>query len=387
MPRLAGFALLAFLAVGLPQAARAAGYTYATVASAFGFFAIPSINDKGFVAFTDFVECQAGEYCPALFTTYPSGTAQAVVTGSPGGEFAEATINQVGAVTFVSGFPTGSLDRWQNGAVKHISSPQSLLLLGYAFPRILSNGTALYADGFSLKSLLLAANGTSKTEAPGYCPAIFGGSASLNGTFVFPGMPYGTHCNEPATGLYLGNVHTGALALRLSANGPYGQIGYTAVNNKRQIAFSSFYLPNHPTPHVNGLFVVDALGSVRELAEIDNGACPPQRPTDGTACPYRNFGYVAIAPKGQVVAEVATTDWGNPTPQNVTYSIALNGDLEHGLIAGPGMTIGDCNVHFAMIEDRAVNRKGQVAFMALCTDAGGNYDHYAVIVATPMATK
>jgi hypothetical protein len=71
----------------------------------------------------------------------------------------------------------------------------------------------------------------------------------------------------------------------------------------------------------------------------------------------------------------------------VTFSIVLNGDLENGLIAGPGMTIDDCRVGFAMIEDRAINRKGQVAFLALCTDAAGNYDHYAVIVATPIGTK
>jgi hypothetical protein len=95
----------------------------------------------------------------------------------------------------------------------------------------------------------------------------------------------------------------------------------------------------------------------------------------------------AINQKGLVAMTVTVVGWANKTAQYSYREVALNGDVQNGLVAAPGQVIGNCTVAQAYAGTRSINKNGQIAIYAQCAYAGPNTPVNAIIVATPVLTK
>jgi hypothetical protein len=408
-------ALCGAAASGLASPAFAAGYLYTTIAtsvpiplinppagSILNFPLAPSINDKGFVAYPANAACPAPSQttfsCGAVYTTFPSGTPNRIANGGgaqplPVQRFYDAMINPGGAVSFgvqnvTSGpTPTASsnwLSLWKNGDVRAITPIAAINGANlYANPRILSNSRVLYGDS-SNQTLMLAQKGKApRSAAPGACTLTNGTGSGLNGVVAYRGGNAGSGpCVE--AGILVTDTRTGATTLRVPADGTYGTLFSTVTTNAAgTVAFGTRNLPNRPT-RVDGLFVQKAGGPVQKIAEIDNGQCA-DAPTQGTPCQYRTYDLsLAINAKGLLAPNIRISDWSSaPNPVNA-FGVALNGDIQNGKVAWPGMVIDGCNVRQALVGPRSINKFGQIALLLTCT-VTGNTTYQAVVIATPSA--
>lgn len=408
--RAIALSLLCGTAIGTVSTAASAApqYTYTTIArsepspvpDAFAFVGgQAAINDKGLVAFIGSDFCNGPGTCSGVYSYAPTGVLTRIINGggaaSPGHpiqQFSEPSINQSGAISFaVQNVESGGvrstnwLDVWKKGLVKQVGPTVSNSVMTYATPRIMNNAKVLFSASDTHALATVQNNKAPKPVAPGYCSATDGTGSALNGLVAVVGGPLtGGVCNT--TGIIETSIPTGATQVRVADDGSYGTIVSVTINQKGTIVFGGRLLPGRAT-HVDGLFIQNPGQAPQKIAEIDNGQCTATQPAPGAPCVYRTYdnrGVINV--KGQTLSNIRIYDWntipqGGPVP--TIYGVVLNGDVENGQIAWPGMVIDGCTIRSAVVGSRSLNKNGQIALSLTC-DLGGGKTNTAVVVATPV---
>lgn len=403
-----------------PASAAGPNYTYTTVlvsqpgsgplGTIWGFGA-PSLNDKGAIAFTGQDLCASG-VCFSVFTRDPSGTVTRIIEGGPPGapdhlEFQDAIVNARGDVSFsvqeMNGYTQTAtwLDLWKNASVTQVTPTVATGYIPYTVrPAILSNGNVLYGDSATRTLALARPKKAPLPVAPGYCTQMdgpAGGSptglagylgSALNGWVAFSGGANDCAAGHPVDGIVVSKAPNGPTSLRIASDTySLGSFGAVTINQGQTVAFSTRYIQSLPT-HVDGLFLQKLGAPVQKIAEIDNGACADAPPASGS-CLYQAYSQLAINAKATIVTNIRISTWtaGKPQPSS-TFGVALNGDLQNGQLAFPGMVINGCTVQSAGASPRSIDKDGNIAILLNCAPTTPGAPPLAqLVIASPPSKK
>jgi hypothetical protein len=388
---LAAIVVFAAAQTSIARTSFAQDYRYSVVASAnnpgqsqdFVGLDPPAINNHGAVAFSGSYNCDRPVPCAGIWSADSGAAPRRTSTPNVTYFYYDSVqINDsdtISAEFFYIRPDTGLVDHIIEGKSGNLHPVTSLATYRrFVSPQLLENGNVAFRDGDTGGYAILAGRRIDQLGST-TCKYDQGVDASPNGFVVFLGSKLvGGECLGPDT-IYVTSVKSGLQPFLIGRN-RYGKFTAVGVNNSETIVFAGRDLPNRPG-HVAGLFRYPVTGPLTALSEIDNGACGETPPADVT-CQWRDYSWpLAVNARGVVAATIEIVDWKNGKSDDGRTGVAVNGDIDAGRVAWPGMTIGDCPVEDAFAGRRSINDAGQIAVRLTCRTHAASWTE--IVIASP----